>query len=154
MLRFLRKTSLYLLALPLLFTFLGIASNQAVLAANSDRFPVMWNNYKVNEYRLHLEKAAADDDPDVALQAQFDLAALREGFIDDTHCIMTKDTHLNFLADYIDFHTATYSPGDELLELGEWSWSFAFPVWIFAAIQKLRKVGDSENGDYARGYTH
>jgi hypothetical protein len=153
MLTFLRKTSLYLLAVPLLTLFLGIASNQVVLYVNNNRFPVQWNNYKAAHYDLDLHKLASEVDKKgkptkEAEEAQFNIYALEEeGYIDDTHCLMTSDTRFNLLGDWIDFHTATYSPGDELIELGEWSGSFSLPVWFFAVIQKLRKSGDSEYGN-------
>ena len=59
--------------------------------------------------------------------------------IDDVHCVMTPDTHLNALADIFDFHSATYSVGDGLLILGEWLQSFMPFVWMFAVVDKLRK---------------
>jgi hypothetical protein len=152
MFRFLRKTSLYILALPLLFTALGIASNQAVLAANHDKFPVQWNDYKVSAYAVQLdeESKATNEKGEptaAAKQAHFNLVALDNGYLDETHCLMTSETHLNFLADYLDFHTATYSPGDAFIELGEWLGVFSLPVWFFAVVQKLRKSGDSVYGN-------
>ena len=50
MFKFLRKTALWIVALPLLCFILGAASNQAVPIANHDKFPVMWNDYKINKY--------------------------------------------------------------------------------------------------------
>jgi hypothetical protein len=139
MFKFLRKTALWVLALPLLITFLGIASNQLVLKMNHDQFPVMWSDYKVAQYEAHLEKEAQSDDVDGARQAQFDLMELEsEGFIDDTHVVMTSKTHLNLLADIIDFHTATYSVGDMSIELGDYLWSYAPLVWGLVIIGKLK----------------
>ena len=138
MFKFLRKTSLYILATPLLFTFLGAASNQIVLIANHDKFPVMWNAYKVAQYDLMLHKVAAGKDKHAAEQAGFDIVALEEdGFIDDTHCVMTPDTHLNFLADVFDLKSATYSVGDGLIELGEWLGSFSLFLFVFDVLRKL-----------------
>jgi hypothetical protein len=135
---FLRKTSLYILAIPMLFTVLGTASNQLVLSANHDKFPVMWNDYKASQYALSLEKAGTSDNEDSARQATFDLLALqKQGFLDDTHCLMTPKTHLNFLADWIDFKSETDSPGDLLLDLGGWLWNFAPVVWGVSVIRKL-----------------
>ena len=138
MFKFLRKTSLYILAAPLLFTFLGAASNQIVLIANHDKFPVMWNDYKVAQYDLMLHKVAAGKDKDAAEQAGFDIVALEEdGFIDDTHCVMTPDTHLNLLGDIVDLKDATYSVGDGLIELGEWLGSFSLFLFLFDVVRKL-----------------
>jgi len=101
----------------------------------------MWNDYKVNEYRLNLEKKIqTSKDPDEAMQAQFDLEALElGGYIDDTHVIMTSNTHLNFLADIIDFHTVTYSVGDLGIVLGDYLWSYAPLVWGIVIIGKLKE---------------
>lgn len=146
MFKFLRKTSLYILAIPLLFTVLGTVSNQAVLWANHDQFPVKWNDYKVAQYALGLEiEAATAKNPAVALHAEFDLAALRaEGFIDDTHVVMSSKTHLNFLADIWDFHSETDSIGDLSLDLGNWLMSFAPFVWAAAVISKLARREERE----------
>ena len=112
--RFLSATYLWILLLPLSCTLIGAGSNQAVLIANGDRFPVLINATKLKEHDI-------DDSKD--------------GMVgDDVHCVMTKATHLNFLADIFDFHDAIYSIGDLLLELGEWLWVFCPFVWGFAII--------------------
>lgn len=85
---------LYLLAIPLALNFTGSAMNQMVLAANGGKFPVMINEYSAGKYA-------------------------KDNFLDDIHCVMTSETHLNWLADFINMHTAIYSPGDMLIELGE-----------------------------------
>ena len=141
MFSFLRKTALWILLLPVALGIGGTLSNQLVLKANHDTFPVMWNDYKVNEYRLNLEKKIqTSKDPDEAMQAQFDLEALElGGYIDDTHVIMTSNTHLNFLADIIDFHTVTYSVGDLGIVLGDYLWSYAPLVWGIVIIGKLKE---------------
>jgi hypothetical protein len=139
MFKFLRKTSLYILAVPILIFGLGCFSNQVVLWANHDKFPVMWNAYKIASEAASLEKATHSKDKDIARQAEFDLYALEnEGFIDDTHCVMTSHTHLNALADVVDLRAATYSVGDGLLYLGEWLMGFSIPVFFFDVIRKLR----------------
>ncbi len=138
MLKFLRKTALWIIAIPLLCLFLGVASNQAVLVANHDKFPVMWNDAKVNLYRLEATKAAEDGDEN----AEVALVLLEHGYLDDTHCLMSKDTHLNFLADWIDMKSATYSPGDELIELGEAGLNYAPWIWATVVIGRLRKKED------------
>lgn len=122
MFKFLRKTFLYILAIPLLFTVLGTLSNQVVLYANHDRFPVSANLVKAQELA-----------PDAVL--------LKDGHImlDDTHELMTSETHLNLFADVFDFHDEIESIGDLSLELGDWMWGFAPFVFIFAAVTRLNK---------------
>ena len=136
MFTFLRKTSLYILALPLLLIALGTVSNQVVLYANHDTFPVVMNNAKLFEYEHKLTRDTDSDDDDKSEEAQVRLTELDNGYLDDTHIIMTKDTHLNWLADVFDFHGDVFSIGDFMLELGEWSGSFAIFVYIFAASSK------------------
>lgn len=140
MLKFLKKTALWILAVPVLFLFLGNVSNQAVLVANHDKFPVMWNDYKVAQYAFQIEEVADNPENPESAQAQFDMVALKEeGFLDDTHCVMTSKTRLNFLADWIDFGDATYSPGDFLLMLGEEGMKY-FPIlWAAVVISRLNK---------------
>jgi len=138
MLNFLRKTALWIVAVPMLCFCLGAASNQAVIVANHDKFPVLWNDAKVNLYRLEATKAAEDGNED----AEIALALLEYGYLDDTHCLMTKDTHLNFLADWIDLKSAIYSPGDLLIELGDRGMDYSPIVWIVVVIGRLRKKED------------
>lgn len=145
MFKFLRKTSLYILAVPALFFGLGLVSNQVVLWANRDKFPVMWSDYKVAEYELSLEQTAAQVDKsgeptDKAEDAQLALVALKdEGFIDQVHVVMTSKTHLNFLADVFDLKEATYSIGDFLLMLSDWLMVFAPFLFVFDVVRKLQK---------------
>jgi len=138
MLNFMKRTSLYILALPLLFTALGILSNQAVLNANHDTFPVEVNTYKE---RVYVAKAQADY-KDMADELGLD-PTLPEGMIDDTHCVMTSKTHLNWLADVFDFKgDGIYSIGDFMLLLGGMLWGFAPFVWAFEVIRRLLKRED------------
>lgn len=108
MIRFLKLTRLWVLAIPLAIGFVGAASNQAVIVANHDRFPVMVNHRALDA------RGGADAD----------------GQIDQVHCVMTHDTHLNFLADWIDQQDAIYSPGDMLLMLGGFLWDYAPAAWF------------------------
>jgi hypothetical protein len=125
---------------PLAFTWLGALSNQVVLYVNHDTFPVRWNDYKIYQYKFDLETKSQSEDEDVALQAQMSLVALKSGYLDDTHVIMTKDTHLNLLADWFDLRgDGTYSIGDGLIYLGEWLSSFAVYVWGALLLNSLRK---------------
>ena len=133
MFKFLRKTSLYILAIPVLLFGLGAASNQVVLQANNDRFPVLINETKVREFNsekvelgpmsITVVKPANVDSDGVVM-------------IDDTHCVMTSKTHLNFLADVFDLGSI-YSIGDFLLMLGGWLFRFAPFVFLFDVVRKL-----------------
>ena len=134
MFSFLRRTSLYLLAIPVLFTFLGAASNQVVLIANHDTFPVMVNAKKLQEMTEPREqKSRLRYKPIPALETGDTV------MIDDVHCNMTSETHLNFLADVFDLHNAIYSIGDFMLMLGEWFGVFAPFVFVFDTTRKLAK---------------
>jgi hypothetical protein len=133
MLKFFRKTALWILAIPLALSLMGAASNQLVLNANHDKFPVEVNTLKeeVMVYKMSQEwKEATADLPDAP--------TLPEGMIDDIHCVMTKDTHLNALADVFDLKDRIYSIGDFLLMLGDWLLTFAPFVWAFEVIRRLK----------------
>jgi hypothetical protein len=144
MFKFFRKTSLYILAIPTLLFGLGFLSNQAVLKANNDTFPVMWNHNKCFQYRLSIVKEASITDKEgnptrEAEQAQAALVAFdEEGFIDDTHVVMSPQTHLNYLGDIFDLRT-TYSIGDFMLFAGEYGFGFMLPLFIFDVTRKLRE---------------
>lgn len=60
-----------------------------------------------------------------------------DGMMDDTHCVMTEDTHLNLLADVFDFHDSIMSIGDLLLDFGGWLWGFAPFVWCFEVTRRI-----------------
>ena len=60
--------------------------------------------------------------------------------MDDVHSVMGHNSRLKFLADYINLQTAIYSPGDGLIELGEWAWGFAPMLWIFLAARRLYEL--------------
>ena len=134
MFSFLRRTSLYLLAIPVLFTFLGAASNQLVLLANHDTFPVLVNAKKLQEMTEPREQKSINFNKPIPAFETGDTVML-----DDVHCNMTSETHLNFLADVFDMKDAIYSIGDFSLMLGEWFWAFAPFVFVFDVTRKLRK---------------
>ena len=139
MLKFLRKTALWIVLSPIVVGFFGAGLNQAVLVANHDQFPVMWSDAKVYEYKLFLENKAQSEDEDTNRKAQILLVELDHGYLDDTHVLMTPQTHLNFLADWIDLKDATYSIGDALIELAEWASVYTALIWLVVVVQKLRK---------------
>ena len=139
MFSFLRRTSLYILAIPVLFTFLGAASNQVVLIANHDTFPVLVNEKKV------ADMAARDDKEEKPSTPSFTTPVPAEEMndvvmFDDVHCLMTPKTHLNAFADIFDLKDAIYSIGDFSLILGGWLWAFAPGVFVFDVTRKLRKA--------------
>jgi hypothetical protein len=153
MLNFLRKTALWILLLPVAIIGVGAASNQLVLIANHDKFPVMVNSagsriLELNQFTAYEEALKRMNDPkekEKSRQAAFEttekIKIMHEtGMLDEKHCIMTSETHLNALADIFDFNDGTYSIGDELLSLGEWLGSFCLFVWGYIVIDKLRKT--------------
>jgi len=135
MFKFLRKTALWIVLAPAAIGGAGLASNQAVLVANHDTFPVMMNDAKVNMYRMEAQAVAQEGDED----AQVVLILLEHGYLDDTHVIMTPASHLKFLADWIDLKSSTWSPGDVLLYIGEMGITYAPFVWVIVVIGRLRK---------------
>jgi hypothetical protein len=136
MFKFLRKTSLYLLAIPLLTFMLGVASNQAVLIANHDKFPVLLNDRKLAKF----VEADAKEDSDFFARRTMPARVVNGAvMIDDVHCNMTKETHLNTLADIFDMHDAIYSVGDFLIELGSWLLGFAPVLFLFDVSRKLKE---------------
>jgi len=112
--KFFRVTMLWILLLPVASTLLGVASNQAVLIANHDRFPVM-----MNDSVMALEDVDAN------------------GMLDHEHCVMTDQTHLNALADIFDVHDAWISVGDMFIRLGDWLMAFCPFVWLALVIRRL-----------------
>ena len=118
--RFLRVSCLWVLLAPWASLGLGIASNEAVLISNHDRFPVMMNPVKLDDLR--------------GIQGQTTLPA---DMLDDVHCVMTKDTHLNSLADVFDFKDGIYSIGDGLTELGQWANEFCVIAWLTLIFKKV-----------------
>lgn len=113
LLSFLRASFLWVLLLPPAAAYTGFALNEAVLVANHDTFPV-----------LARDSAAATMLPDA------------EG-----HVVMTHETHLNFLADWIDVGDGWESPGDEFIALGRWLHAFCPMLYLVLVTTQL--VSDS-----------
>lgn len=122
--RFFCSSLLWLLLAPTAFIGAGAASNQLVLIANNDRFPVMANS-------VHLKQMSLMDSGTFTESGQ-----PIDGMLDDVHCVMTNNTHLNFLADIFDVHDAVYSIGDFSLMLGERLDYFCFPAWVLIMLRK------------------
>lgn len=135
MFNFLRRTSLYILAIPVLFTFLGAASNQLVLIENGDTFPVLVNDKKLQEMTEPQERPTIDIHFVTPIPAS---ATDDTVYLDDVHILMTSHTHLNALADIFDMKSAIYSIGDFSLMLGDWLWAFAPFLFAFDVIRKLK----------------
>lgn len=130
--RFLSATRLWILLLPLAIGYLGAASNQLVLWANHDKFPVRLNAYKEAVFHSDVEQSAIPDEIKAAI--------IHDGLIDPIHCVMSDSTHLNLLADWIDLHSEIDSPGDLMLDLGDWSWNYAPMVWgLLFCVDALRR---------------
>lgn len=118
--RFFSTTVLWLLLLPYAITGLGAASNQLVLIANHDRFPVLVSAWKVD----HMDTQTASDGTVM---------------IDPVHCVMSKTTHLNLMADIFDLHDGIYSIGDFFVMFGEWLQAFCPFVWVALVCERLRR---------------
>ena len=131
---FLCSSFLWILLAPYIVTGLGAASNQAVLIANHDKFPVMVNAVKLDEYtgepKIDIVTVLTGK-PSAEKPKPTDAA-----YIDDVHIVMTDQTHLNFLADVFDMHEAIYSIGDFGLMLGEWMQSFCPMVFLALVFKK------------------
>jgi hypothetical protein len=146
--KLLRSSLLGILLVPYGIFGLGAASNQLVLIANHDKFPVMENSAFAK--RLQLEEAvevakleillenAKTDTLAIELQSKIYAIKIKEdsGMLDGTHCIMTPATHLNFLADIFDFGSI-YSIGDFLIIIGTWIMGWTPFVWGALVIKKL-----------------
>lgn len=143
----------YLIVLPLLSILLGTASNQAVLVANWDKFPVMVNDKKLAEFEAQQdpEDQSARFDINITdkLYPNFfkshpaDKKAVEvakkdsDDMIDDIHCIMTKHSRLKALADIIDLGDSIYSIGDVFITLGSFLLNFTPLMWAGLALRKL-----------------
>lgn len=138
LLNLVRVSALWILLLPYGVYTLGAASNQAVLIANHDTFPVLVNDTKLADFRKPAKVVSLDDILGPPMRPQ--PSPVDDGMIDDVHCRMTSKTHLNFLADIFDLKSeGIYSIGDFLIMLSEWLSTFTFYVWGFSVIRKLQK---------------
>jgi hypothetical protein len=134
--RFLRSTLLAVLLAPWVIAGIGAASNQLVLIANHDKFPVMVNAYKLKQMQAPRETIFERIFGSHPITAPQPAVEDPDGMIDEVHCVMTDKTHLNFLADIFDLHDAIYSIGDFGLMLGDWLQTFCPFVWAALIIRK------------------
>jgi len=119
--KLLRSSLLWVLLAPYGIFGLGVASNQLVLIANHDAFPVMVNPVKL--------AALLPEGVVILPQGQSQM-------IDEVHETMTPSTHLNILADIFDLGSI-YSLGDFGIMLGQWLMSWTPLVWGTLVIKKL-----------------
>ena len=131
-LKILRSSFLWVLLAPFAVQGIGAASNQAVLIANHDTFPVMVNPVKLDELRPKGQDSLIAEIFGPVKPAE----VADDSMIDAVHCVMTDQTHLNFLADVFDMHDAIYSIGDFGLMLGEWMQSFCPFVFLALVFNK------------------
>ena len=118
----LRVSLLWILLAPYPLIGIGTMSNQLVLWANHDQFPVLMR-----------DSAAVKIMPD--------------GFDDSGHILMTSETHLNPLGDIFDFHAYWGSVGDMLIDLGEWMQSFC--PYVFLALVTRKLVVAARRSEYS-----
>jgi hypothetical protein len=131
-LTFLKKTKLWILAVPLALILVGSAANQAVLVANNDTFPVRENLVHVLTEAENAPEFIVMNDKLQQLDPDYPI------MIDDTHCLMSPSTHLNWLADNFDLKDGIYSIGDFILLLGQWLWEYALIAWAVLVVKKLK----------------
>src|SRR5277367_5249949 len=101
---------LWLPLTPFMLDVAGAASNQLCIISNHDKMPVLMNEFHRADWM--------NDAPYPA-----------DGMMDNIHCLMTKDTHLNALGDIFDFHSEIDSIGDLLLTSGENLQTPCFVAW-------------------------
>ncbi len=117
---------LYILVFPSALFYTGAAMNQVVLVANGGKFPVMVNDRHAKIFDL------TEDD-----------------FMDDIHCRMTGETHLNWLADLLTFGHTIVSLGDLLIDAGRATASSAFVAWATLLINdKVTKQPNEQRGSW------
>ena len=134
--KLLRTSCLSILLIPYGIFGLGVLSNQAVLWANGDKFPVMLNARKSDKILSQDQEQGLLTILGIKPKAPIAKTADPDGMIDDVHCVMTSKTHLNALADIFDLDTV-YSIGDFMLYLGQRLMGFTPFVWGYAVIKKL-----------------
>lgn len=138
MFKFLRKTLLWMVLLPYAISWGGALSNQAVLWANNDTFPVRINLVKLlawSDGGKGIKVIPPDFDP-----AHPDGAVM----LDTVHCLMTEHTHLNWLADNFDFHDSIESVGDLMIDLGNYSGNYMPLIWLVLVAAKLNARKEQE----------
>jgi hypothetical protein len=106
---FFRASFLWVLLLPTAVSYVGEYSNQLVLWANHDTFPVYMRS-----------SAAIKLLPD-----------------EQGHVLMSSETHLNILADVFDVGDGWESIGDKFLATGAWLHIFCPYMYILLVTRQL-----------------
>jgi hypothetical protein len=141
-----RVPHLWLLWVPLLMFVAGVFSNQVVLIANHDKFPVMINSQKLKQYTDRpCRESLLPFKYGVVLNSKISLADIScvehkdlgaDAMIDDVHTVMGGNSRMKALADIWDLNDAIYSVGDFLLMLGGWLLNFTPIVWATLIIRR------------------
>lgn len=144
--KFLKRLPFWqVIAVPVLLIFAGAFSNQMVLVSNDACFPVQVNSAEIAKM-LEKDPTPPDDFNEFSiLNATVkhvvkvpDAAPSQDRvMLDTTHSVMRHSDHLKFLADWINLKDGVYSPGDELIILGEYLWAFAPLSWLVLVIKKF-----------------
>lgn len=125
----------YLIVIPALLYGLGIASNQAVLISNHEKFPVMMNAVMIAK-----DCDSSDYKPE-ELEPIPEVACIKGGeMIDLKHSIMGPNSHLKVLSDIFLVGGRSLSIGDMLLDLGEWLFRFSSVLWLALTVRKLASL--------------
>lgn len=127
MLKFLRKSKLYILTIPILLAVLGTGLNQVAFNANHDAMPAIHNEVSVKEF----------------YQPGFPVVE-HDGTIltDARHSLLTSKSHLFLLCDIIDFDSEILSVGDVFLKASDALYPYIGYVWGVTLYASLRKRED------------
>lgn len=125
MFKFLRKTKLYVFAIPFLLWALGAGMNQIAINANHDSMPVLHNAGSVGKF-IHTDEG-------------YPVQSQGVWMTDSRHSILTSETRYYILCDIIDFGNVKYSLGDGVLELSRWMDNVIPYIWGLALYAEVRK---------------
>jgi hypothetical protein len=131
--RFFLNTFLWLLLIPIGMQFCGVLSNQTVRWANHGTFPVYINQALKEEMETSGRLFLSNDD---------------HLMIDQLHCVMTDQTHLNFMADVFLEGTDYVSIGDILQSYGKDLSPWILIIWGTIASYKLNKGAQHGRSSY------
>jgi Family of unknown function (DUF5317) len=122
MLSKLRKASLHILAVPMLFILLGNICNQVAINSNHGSMPALHNSESVK-----------------AFYAVGYPVTTSEGMIltDHRHSLLTEKSRFYLLCDIIEYDSVVYSIGDMFLYLGEWLMHYSLAVWCYVVAARL-----------------
>ena len=146
----------YLLAVPVLALCLGHISNQAVMLANHEAFPVMVN--AKDEKLIHdrqVQERLAEIFVAISAGSQGPFVDPRipqalDNYIDRQHVVMDGSSHLKLLADWIDWGEGVYSPGDVLILTGLYTLPSGLFGWIVLLLRRLYELEYLQTIGYRR----